>query len=66
MEDLKVYFDLSVRTSSDIIVQFIYGEDGMDSISVESQSLIIMKMTKEEIIENFGFDCCRIMIFVTS
>jgi len=44
MEDLKVHHDLSVRSSSGAIVQFIYGDDGMDSIYVESQPLILTKL----------------------
>ena len=43
MEDLKVDYGYSVRNNSGCIVQFIYGEDGMDSICVESQNLMIMK-----------------------
>ena len=42
MEDLKVEYDLSVRNSSGCIIQFIYGDDGMDACFVESQPLIIM------------------------
>ena len=56
MEDLKVNYDYSVRNSSDIIVQFIYGEDGMDSCFVESQPLIIMKLNTEEICKKFLFE----------
>ena len=40
MEDLRVGYDGSVRNNSDCIVQFKYGEDGMDACSVEDQSLI--------------------------
>ena len=48
MEDLKVDYDYSVRNSSNVIVQFIYGEDGMDSCFVESQPLIITKLNTSE------------------
>ena len=41
MEDLKVEYDSTVRTSSGIIVQYIYGDDGFDSMSIESQKLYI-------------------------
>ena len=30
MEDLKVSYDLSVRNASGNIIQFLYGEDGVD------------------------------------
>tara|TARA_B100001094_G_scaffold312283_1_gene348802 strand:- start:12572 stop:17140 length:4569 start_codon:yes stop_codon:yes gene_type:complete len=55
MEDLRVDFDYSVRNNSGCIIQYIYGEDGMDSCSVESQSLIIMNMTTDEICDMFLF-----------
>jgi len=44
MEDLKVHYDLSVRSSSGTILQFVYGDDGMNSIYVESQPLIVTKL----------------------
>ena len=53
MEDLKVNYDYSVRTSSDIIVQFIYGNDGMDSICVESQPLIVTKLDTKGLVDEF-------------
>ena len=51
MEDLMVHYDYSVRSSSGAIVQFIYGNDGMDGTYVESQSLLVTKYTLEEIID---------------
>ena len=53
MEDLRVGYDLSVRNNSDCIIQFIYGEDGMDSCSVEEQSLLIMEMNTDQICKAF-------------
>ena len=44
MEDLKVHYDLSVRSSSGTIIQFIYGCDGMNSIYVESQPILVTKL----------------------
>ena len=55
MEDLRVSYDYSVRTSSGSIVQFIYGEDGMDATFIESQSLILTKLNMENIIDKFKF-----------
>lgn len=37
MEDLKVGYDGTVRNSNGDIIQFLYGEDGMDAMNVESQ-----------------------------
>ncbi|PNH01025.1 DNA-directed RNA polymerase II subunit RPB1, partial [Tetrabaena socialis] len=39
MQDLKVHADLSVRNSAGQIVQFLYGEDGIDATKVEYQLL---------------------------
>ena len=56
MEDLKVDYGYSVRNNSGCIVQFIYGEDGMDSICVESQNLMIMEMNTDEICKKFLYE----------
>ena len=37
MEDLKVNYDLSVRNADGNIIQFLYGEDGMDYIKIMNQ-----------------------------
>jgi hypothetical protein len=44
MEDCKVNYDLTVRNASGSIVQFLYGEDGMDAAKIESQPLPIVDM----------------------
>ena len=56
MEDLRVDYDYSVRNNTGCIVQFIYGNDGMDAAKVESQSLIIMDLTTDELCKKFLFD----------
>jgi DNA-directed RNA polymerase II subunit RPB1 len=39
MEDCKIQHDLTVRNASGFIIQFQYGEDGMDAIKLEFQKL---------------------------
>ena len=56
MEDLKVDYDFSVRTSSNIIVQFVYGNDGMDATFVESQPLIVTKLDTKGLVNKFLFE----------
>jgi DNA-directed RNA polymerase II subunit RPB1 len=56
MEDLKVDYDLSVRSSSGNILQFVYGNDGMDSIYVESQPLFLTKLSLADIQKKFQLD----------
>ena len=55
MEDLKVSYDYSVRTSNESIIQFIYGDDGMDATFIESQALLITKWSIEDIIDKLKF-----------
>lgn len=45
MEDAKVYYDQTVRNASGNIVQFIYGEDGMEGTKIEIQSYPVLNMT---------------------
>jgi len=56
MEDLRVDYDYSVRNSSGCIIQFIYGDDGMDACKVENQSLIIMDKSTDELTQLFLFN----------
>ena len=56
MEDLKVHYDSSVRTSGGDIIQFVYGDDGMDSICIESQPLFITSLSINEIKQKFMLD----------
>ena len=56
MEDLTVNYDYSVRSSSGTIVQFIYGNDGMDGTNVESQPLYLTKLTPDKLMDKYYFD----------
>eukprot|EP00698_Gefionella_okellyi_P018051 TRINITY_DN5380_c0_g1_i1.p1 TRINITY_DN5380_c0_g1~~TRINITY_DN5380_c0_g1_i1.p1 ORF type:complete len:1783 (+),score=341.44 TRINITY_DN5380_c0_g1_i1:59-5407(+) len=48
MEDVMVRYDNTVRNSLGDVVQFLYGEDGMDGIAVERQVLDGMNMPEEQ------------------
>ena len=37
MEDIRVCFDHSIRNSKNCIIQFLYGEDGVDPTKIEKQ-----------------------------
>jgi len=37
MEDAKIYYDQTVRNAAGSVVQFIYGEDGMEGTKIEKQ-----------------------------
>lgn len=43
MEDAKINYDYTVRNASGAIVQFLYGEDGMDAAKIESQPIIYIE-----------------------
>src|SRR6185437_5550518 len=42
MEDVMVQYDSTVRNSTGDIIQFLYGEDGIDGVCTESQKLDIL------------------------
>ena len=39
LEDVKVSYDLTLRNHNEEIIQFLYGEDGLESSKLEKQSL---------------------------
>ena len=49
MEDVKIHHDYSVRNASNNIIQFLYGEDGIDPTKIEKQSLPIITMDTSDI-----------------
>lgn len=56
MEDCKVSYDYSVRNSSGFILQFLYGEDGMDACKLESQTLYYIDMDYIKLKEEYYLD----------
>ena len=49
LEDLKVEYDMTVRNNKQKIVQFQYGDDGIDTVRVENQNLQLLSMSLEEL-----------------
>lgn len=49
MEDCKVSYDMTVRNANGNIVQFLYGEDGMDAIKIEHQPLSYITMDPDRL-----------------
>jgi DNA-directed RNA polymerase II subunit RPB1 len=56
MEDLTVQYDGSVRDSRMNIVQFKYGEDGINATKIESASLGLAKLSDAEIKRDYGME----------
>ena len=53
MEDCKIYYDYTVRNASGAIIQFLYGEDGMDASKIESQPLYYLEMDMKDLIKTY-------------
>ncbi|OWZ41000.1 DNA-directed RNA polymerase II subunit RPB1 [Cryptococcus neoformans c8] len=56
MEDLKVAYDGTVRNSVNEVVQFLYGEDGMDGAAMEKQSLDIIRLSDRAFERRYKID----------
>ena len=54
MEDLVIQFDGTVRDARNNIVQFHYGEDGVNSTKIETQGIGLMKMTETDILTQYA------------
>ena len=62
MEDCKISYDLTVRNANGSIIQFLYGEDGMDAIKLETQKLPFIEMTEQQLEETYLLrldDCAK-------
>lgn len=53
LEDIKVEYDMTVRNNKQKIIQFAYGDNGFDTVKVESQKLPIVTMSLEELYAHF-------------
>lgn len=53
MEDCKVNHDYTVRNATGSIIQFVYGEDGMDPTKIEDQPLPFVKMDYSKLKKNY-------------
>jgi DNA-directed RNA polymerase II subunit RPB1 len=54
MEDLTVQFDGSVRDARGKIIQFYYGEDGVNSTKIEAASLKLESLSETDIRNTYG------------
>jgi len=53
MEDAKIYNDFTVRNATGTIVQFIYGEDGMDGTKIEQQKIDYIEYNEIEMASEY-------------
>ncbi|XP_004512182.1 DNA-directed RNA polymerase II subunit RPB1 [Cicer arietinum] len=56
MEDIMVKYDGTVRNSLGDVIQFLYGEDGMDAVWIETQKLDSLKMKKADFDRAFRYE----------
>ena len=54
MEDAKINYDNSVRNANGTIIQFVYGEDGMDGCKIENQFLPTIEMSYMKMEEEYN------------
>lgn len=53
LEDLKVEYDMTVRTNKNKVVQFKYGDDAIDTTKVEDQEIPLVEMTTQDIYAHY-------------
>ena len=56
MEDLSVRYDGTVRTANNIIVQYIYGENGINQLTQTQIKLNLINYNNKEVKEKLTFD----------
>jgi DNA-directed RNA polymerase II subunit RPB1 len=56
METVMARYDGTLRTSGGQIVQFLYGEDGMDAVWIERQDFDLLTLTRLEFEKRYVFD----------
>ncbi|KAL9655009.1 hypothetical protein ABK040_008793 [Willaertia magna] len=55
MEDIMVKYDGTIRDAQGNVIQFLYGEDGMDGIKVEFQNIDMVVWSDKKFQENFWY-----------
>jgi DNA-directed RNA polymerase II subunit RPB1 len=66
MEDQHVEHDGTVRNVTGSVIQFVYGEDGVDTVAVESQTCDLALMTLENIYKEYALTPEDVNPFLTS
>jgi len=59
MEDVMVKYDGTVRNAQGSILQFLYGEDGMDGGTLEDQDFKFLDMSDDEFRAKYSWDLSR-------
>ena len=56
LEHMTVHYDLTVRNQLNHVVQFLYGEDGMDGCRVEEQHVPSIPMKNVDLVSNYRWE----------
>ncbi|MDP2439111.1 MAG: DNA-directed RNA polymerase subunit A' [archaeon] len=59
LEDVRVHYDGTVRNAQGQILQFIYGEDGLDAVKIEWENLETLTISNYEMEERFRWNLSR-------
>ena len=65
MEDAMVKYDLTVRMANNNIIQFIYGDNGIDSTKQYEHRLNLLKMGNQEVEDKYKFTANEIANYAT-
>jgi DNA-directed RNA polymerase II subunit RPB1 len=55
LEDVMVRYDGTVRNSSQQIIQFLYGEDGMAAENIEDVRIDLLKLNNQDLDAKYNF-----------
>lgn len=55
LEDILITYDLTVRTGDDVIIQMVYGDNGIDTTKQYEHSLKTLKLGNKEINKKYKF-----------
>ena len=56
MEDLQVKYDTTVRNAAGEVIEFVYGEDGMDAVYIERQLLDTLRLDNDTFEQRYRVD----------
>ena len=56
MEGLCLQYDGTIRNSNGDLLQFLYGEDGMDGVAVEHMKIPMTLQTEKKFEDGFRWD----------
>ncbi len=66
MEDQHLEYDGSVRNVLGSVIQYVYGEDGVDTQSVEDQEIGLAEMTMEEVYKQYALSPADVNPFLSA